>query len=73
MEYSLRHWGSHCLPLFEIEKDIQTLEMMKVAYLLVQRNAATEQRKGRANDCNCTPDTTIGITHAGDCIWWQCG
>lgn len=37
------------------------------------RRAAKEQRKGRANDCNCTPDTTMGVTHNGDCVWWISG
>ncbi len=49
LEYNLRHASAHCLGLTGIEHDIQTLEMMKVAYLLIQRNAAKEQRQERAN------------------------
>lgn len=37
------------------------------------RDAAKEQRKSRANDCTCTPDTTTGVTHAGNCVWWDHG
>jgi hypothetical protein len=48
--YDSDELASHMeLGLADIRRSIEDLQMIRVSYMLIQRNAAKEQRKNRAN------------------------